>query len=196
MIKRRHRKRIDEWYRRYKDPPLHAVRDGRDHYAGLWISPWYRFPRRQPPPEVFRAMLDALSRMYDDWERAFSEADIPCDLQLRVYDEHMTDSRLVCAGVEKPGMQGRKYFTDCPEQYMFQYGKYPKGEYFDPHDFDWTTYEVRSRLYEKSDGLGEGQMRRLRREGWREETGSENHERCFSRIYDFVWVGRKKNSNR
>jgi len=195
---RRFMKRINLWFELFKDPPLEAIDDLRDHYAGLWIKPWYAMGKTNPPLPVFLGMLDALSRLYDEWDKAYSKGDQAYDLQLWIYDEHMMDSQLVCAGVEKPGDRRTNYFHPCPEQYVFQSRKYLKCGAFDPDDFEWTTYEVRDYLYEKIDDLSEKQMGQLLLSDWYEEAclhGTDQKERAFWRIYDFVWVGRKKSMN-
>ena len=187
-------KRINTWYEQYKTPPVDVIKSNWDHYAGLWINPWYRFPRRNLPLPVFQEMLDKFSMMYDDWDSAFKDAGNPYDLQLWIYDEHMIDSQLLCAGVEKDGEQRNNYFNACPEQYKFQSEKYTKSTYFDPDDFKWMTYEVRSTLYEKSDELTPHRIRKLLKQGWKKDIvfpGTMQEENSFWMIYDFVWVGRK-----
>ncbi|MEA2077946.1 MAG: hypothetical protein U9O95_08010 [Candidatus Marinimicrobia bacterium] len=187
--------RIQFWFDIYKVPPVEAIRDDRDHYAGLWIKPWYKLNKKNPPLPVFQEMLDAFSRMYDEWDKAFKEAGNPYDLQLWIYDEHMIESQLVCAGVENTGDRRTNYFHDCPEQYKFQTEKYKKSASFDPDDFEWTTYEVRDYLYEKTDELSPKYINKLLALDWREEkhcAGTDLEERCFWRIYDYVWIGRKK----
>lgn len=190
-------KKINYWYEQYKQPEVEAIIGKRDHYAGLWIKPWYGIRRKNPPLAVFLGMLDAFSRMYDDWDKAFKNAGIPYDLQLWIYDEHMIESQLVCAGVENFGDKRNNYFHACPEQYTFQTGKYLKCGHFDPNNFDWTTFEVRSYLFEQSDNLSKKQIQRLLQKDWHEELncpGTLQEERCFWRIYDFVWVGRRVDS--
>ena len=197
-MKRAHLKRIQFWYEIFKIPQVEAIKGNRDHYAGLWIKPWYGLKKKNPPLPVFQEMLDTFSLMYDDWDRAFKEAGDPYDLQLWIYDENMMDSQLVCAGVEKSGDHRTNYFHDCPEQYKFQSKKYKKSLHFDPDDFQWTTYEVRDYLYEKIDELSEKCMEKMLTLDWHEETqciGTDQKERCFWRIYDFVWVGRKKQNH-
>ena len=186
--------RIEFWYEIFKIPPVEAIKGNKDHYVGLWIKPWYKLNKKNPPLPVFQEMLDAFSRMVDDWDKAFTDAGDPYDLQLWVYDEHMMDSQLVCAGVDKPGDRRTNYFTDCPEQYKFQSEKYKKSAHFDPDDFEWTTYEVRDYLFEKTDDLSPREIRKLIKAGWHEETAfpnTEKEEQSFWQIYDFVWVGRK-----
>ncbi|MCF7833411.1 MAG: hypothetical protein K9N05_07550 [Candidatus Marinimicrobia bacterium] len=193
-MRKKHLQNINSWFNQYKSPPVGAIKGNRDHYAGLWIRPWYGIKKKNPPLPVFLAMLDALSRMYDEWDKAFKKAGYPYDLQLWVYDEHMIESQLVCAGVEKHGDRRTNYFTDCPEQYKFQSGKYFKYGHFDPDDFEWTAYEVRNYLYEKLDELTEKQIKKLLSNDWHEDIckpGTEEQERYFWRIHDFVWVGRK-----
>lgn len=194
-MKKTYLKRIEAWYDRYVDPPVDAIKNNREHYAGLWIRPWYGLNKKQPPLPVFLGMLDAFSRMYDNWDKAFKNSGHPYDLQLWIYDEHMIESQLVCAGVDNPGDHRNNYFFDCPEQYKFQSGKYTKNGYFDPDDFDWTTYEVRDYLFERIDELSEKRIARMLSQDWHEEIyhpGKDDEERCFWHIYDFVWVGRKK----
>ena len=193
-MKRSHLKRIEFWYEIYKIPPVESIKGNRDYYVGLWIKPWYKLNKKNPPLPVFQEMLDAFSRMVDEWNIAFKKAENPYDLQLWIYDEHMMDSQLVCAGVDKEGDKRTNYFHDCPEQYKFQSKKYKKSAYFDPGDFEWTTYEVRDYLFEKTDDLSPRDIRKLIKADWHEETAfpdTEKEEQSFWRIYDFVWVGRK-----
>ena len=194
-MKRSYLNRIHFWYEIFKIPPVEAIKNNHDYYVGLWIKPWYKLNKKNPPLLVFQEMLDASSRMYDEWDKAFKEAGNPYDLQIWIYDEHMMDSQLVCAGVDKPGDRRTNYFTDCPEQYKFQSGKYKKSTHFDPNDFEWITYEVRDYLYEKTDELSEKYIKMILSLDWHEDThcaDTDQEERCFWRIYDFVWVGRKK----
>jgi hypothetical protein len=195
MLKRPIMRKINFWYDLFKIPPVENIKGNRDHYAGLWIKPWYKLNKKNPPLPVFQEMLDALSRMVDEWDTAFRSAGNPYDLQLWIFDEHMMDSQLVCAGVEKDGDKRTNYFHDCPEQYKFQSEKYKKSAFFDPDDFEWTTYEVRDYLYEKTDELSPKYIKKLLSMDWREAIhakDTEKEERSFWRIYDFVWVGRKK----
>ncbi|MDZ7797333.1 MAG: hypothetical protein U5N56_09970 [Candidatus Marinimicrobia bacterium] len=160
-MKNKQQEQIEKWYADHKDPP-----PGPDRDRNLYLSPPKLLSRRNPSLIVFRKILDAFSRLYDDWEKVFAERGLPCDLQLWVYDEHMTDSRLLCFGMDHSGEKYPDNFLYSPEQYKFQYGKYPKGEYFDPDGFDWTTYEVRSCLFEKSDRLSKRRIRKLLKRGW------------------------------
>lgn len=192
MLKKLHSLNIRNWYEKYRIPPADAISEGRDYYAGVWIDPLYRFPYKNPAPGVCRELLSAFSRMYDDWDKFFAESGRPCDLQLWVYDTHFMDCQLVCAAVDKPGDKRNNYFHPCPEQYLFPVEKYPKHEDFDPEQFQWTAFEVRSYLFEQTDGLSKGRIRKLLKQGWREDNKLLNgNERAFWNIYDFVWVGRK-----
>jgi len=194
ILERPMMRKINFWYELFKHPSLEAISGNRDHYAGLWIKPWYNFKHKNPPLPIFLGMLDALSRMYDEWDKAYQNSGKPYDLQLWIYDEHMMDSQLVCTGVDKVGDKKTNYFDDCPEQYKFQSGKYFKCGHFDPDDFEWTTYEVRDYLYEKTDELSPKYIKKLLSLDWHEEErcqGTDQKERYFWRIYDFVWVGRK-----
>ncbi|MFO7841947.1 MAG: hypothetical protein R6V48_07355 [Fidelibacterota bacterium] len=189
-MKNKHQKQIEKWYAAHNVPP-----PGPDRDTGLYISPPQRLSRRNLSLIVFRKILDAFSRLYDDWDKTFAERGIHCDLQLWVYDEHMSDSRLLCFGMDHPGEKYPDYFTYSPEQYKFQYEKYPKGEYFDPFAFDWTTYEVRRYLRDRTGQLSKRQISRLLKNGWMEKNnlcGEDNRGRAFWKIYDFMWVGRKK----
>lgn len=197
VIERRFMKRINMWYELFKSPSSDAILEFKDHYAGLWIKPWYAVGKKNPPLPVFLGMLHGLTKMYDNWNEIFSKGEQAYDLQLWIYDEHMIDSQLVCAGVEKQGKRRTNYFHPCPEQYSFQSHKYIKCGAFDPLDFEWTTYEVRDYLYEKLDELTKKDVKKLLKRNWHEEIykpGTDEEQRCFWQIYDFVWVGRKSKS--
>lgn len=193
MIRKSLTGKIENWYEKYRIPPADAISEGRDYYAGAWVAPLYRFPYKNPSREICRYLLSVFSRMFDDWDKVFTESGRPYDLQLWVYDTHFIDCQLVCAPVEKPGEKRNNYFYPCPERYLFPTEKYPEYGHFDPEKFDWTVFVVRSYLFEKEDHLSEKRIRKLLKNGWREDTTLlSGKERAFWYIYDFVWVGRKK----
>jgi len=194
MVRKSHSRKIHDWYEQYRNPPADAISEGHDYYAGVWATPFYRFPCRNPSRGISLEILSAFSCMYDDWDTTFAESGQPYDLQLWVYDTHYMDCQLVCAPVEKPGDTRDNYFHPCPEQYLFPIEKYAKYEQFDPEQFNWTAFEVRSYLFEQADGLSERRIRKLLKHGWREDKKLLNgKEHAFWNIYDFVWVGRKRN---
>lgn len=188
------KRRLNMWYDLFKEPPENALSVNPEHYAALWIKPWFS-REKNPPLRTFLGMLDALTRMYDSWDKSFSQRDQAYDLQLWVYDEHMMDSQLLCAAVEKTGDRKTNYFNACPEQYKFPSQKYSKFNAFNPDDFEWTSYEVRDYLFEIDDKLSEKDIRKLLSGDWHEvlySPGTENEQKAFWHIYDFVWAGRKK----
>lgn len=197
MIRKSLNGKIKNWYEKYRIPAADAISEGRDYYAGAWIAPLYRFPHKNPPRDVCRELLSAFSIMYDDWNKFFAESGRPYDLQLWIYDTHFMDCQLVCAPVDKAGDKRDNYFHPCPEQYLFPVEKYPKYGDFDPQNFEWTVFEVRSYLFEQADHLSERRIRKLLKNGWREDNKLLNgNERALWNIYDFVWVGRKMRERR
>jgi hypothetical protein len=52
-MRKKHLERIEAWFDEYKEPPVKAIKGNRDHYAGLWIKPWYGLKKKNPPLPVF-----------------------------------------------------------------------------------------------------------------------------------------------
>jgi hypothetical protein len=180
------------WYEKYRIPPADAISEGHDYYITVRNAKVHRFPYRNPSADMCREILSILSRMYDDWDKTFSEIGRPYDLQLWIFDTHFVDCQLVCTPVDKPGDKRDNYFYPCPEQYLFPVEKYPQYGNFDPEQFEWTVFEVRSYLFEQADHLSERRIRKLLKNGWRQDNALlQGRERAFWHIYDFVWVGRK-----
>ncbi|MEM6328532.1 MAG: hypothetical protein AAF791_15560 [Bacteroidota bacterium] len=97
----RRARHVEEWRQRHLALDEHALaRDGRD-YVKLWIDPWFRLVRREPPAWLRRRMVTALVDVHRAWhERLLArerETGEPFDCMLWLLRPFVIDSQVVCA---------------------------------------------------------------------------------------------------
>ncbi len=187
-------KKIDNWFENNKQPDIKVIETWRDEYVKVWIDPWYRLEKRNPPLWYFRKILDKLAQMYSLWEHEFKQSTVPYDLQLWIYEKNYILSELVCARTENEGEIRDNFFIPCSEERSFPNSKF-QSQSFNPDNFEWTLKCDTINYFEKSDELTEIQIQKLLDDGFQEgmvAEGTEDEQRYFFKPNDYVWVGRKK----
>ena len=101
-------KKIENWYLTNLTPNTDRLSSWNDEYAKIWIDPWYRLVKRNPPLWYFRLILDKLTNLYDLWNTEFSNGDYPYDLQLWLFENNYIESELVSARVENKNEKRKK----------------------------------------------------------------------------------------
>lgn len=186
--------KINSWYHQVKTPDLSLLDEYRDEYVKIWIDPWYRLKKRNPPIWYFKLILDKFQSIFDDWEKAYKEYSKPYDLQIWLFDNSYISSEVVCAPVDKEGELRDNYFYDCDQSIEFPEWKY-QSTHFDPSKFSWLRRAHKWQQYEKLDELTNEEIQELISEGYEKEIvfkGEKNENVCYSKVVDYVWVGRLK----
>lgn len=187
-------KKIDTWFENNRQPDIKIIETWRDEYVKVWIDPWYRLEKRNPPLWYFREILDKLAQMYTLWERDFRKSTVSYDLQLWVYEKNYILSELVCTRTENEGEIRDNFFIPCSERKDFPVSKF-KSKSFNPNLFEWTLRCDTINYFEKADELTGIQIQELLQNGFQEgmvAEGTEDEQRHFFKPSDYVWVGRKK----
>jgi len=190
-------KKIDSWFENYKKPNIDRIESWQDEYIKLWIDPWYRLEKRNPPLWYFRKILDKFSLMHTIWESEFKKSPIPFDLQIWIFERNYILSELVCARVENEGEIRDNFFEECTDSRDFPTEKF-KGVDFNPNLFSWTLRYDTICYQEDSDELSENGIADLLKNDFKEgkvAKGTEDEQRVFWKPYDYVWVGRKNKKN-
>ena len=77
-------KKIENWFVTNSTPNIYIyiyrLSSWNEEYAKIYINPWYRLVKRNPPLWYFRLILDKLTNLYDLWNTEFSNGDYPYDL--------------------------------------------------------------------------------------------------------------------
>jgi len=182
-------KKIDAWYEKNKVPNITVIESYQHEYTKVWIDPWFRLTKRNPPVWYFRLILDSFERLYTNWEFELDKTEFSYDLQLWIFEKNYVQSELVCIRTENKGDTIKDFFTDCPELREFPIAKF-KTEHFKPELFDWTLKYDTLNYYKSMDELTEKDIDKLLKNGYQriEESG----EQRFWKPCDYVWIGRKK----
>ena len=187
-------KKIENWYLTNSTPNIDRLSSWNDEYAKIWIDPWYRLVKRNPPLWYFRLILDKLTNLYDLWNKEFSNGDYPYDLQLWIFENNYIESELVSARVENKNEKRNNFFIKCETERTFPLDKF-NSKTFKFSDFDWSLNYATRDYYEKSDDLSESGIKNLIKSEFNQEVickDTDNEERHFWKPYDYVWIGRKK----
>jgi len=187
-------KKIDSWFGHYKMPNIELIEFWQDEYVKIWIDPWYRLVKRNPPLWYFKKILDKISLMHSIWESEFKKTPVPSDSQIWIFEKNFIRSELVCARVEKEGDIRDNFFERCKDVRDIPTEKF-KGVNFDPNLFDWTLYYDAIHYFENYDDLSDTEIADLLKDGYKEEKvaeGTVDEQRKFWKPCGYVWVGRKK----
>ncbi len=188
-------KKIENWYLAYSTPNVESLNSWNDEYVKIWIDPWCRLEKRNPPLWYFRLILDKLSTLYDLWNSEFSNGDYPYDLQLWLFENNYIESELVSVRVDYENEKRNNFFLPCESERSFPVDKF-KSKNFDFSDFDWSLNYATRNYFEKSGNLSESDVNDLIKRKFNQEIiykDTENEDRHFWKPYDYVWIGRKKN---
>lgn len=191
---RRQIKKIDFWYNSNFKPNVIRLESCKDEYAKIWIDPWYRLSKRNPPLWYFRIILDRIGEMHNNWKYEFLRGNIPFDLQLWIFEKNYIESELVCARVDDWGLMHMTYFQECNEERQFPISIFSKSN-FNYERFVWELAFATRNYYDKSDFLTEKDIEQLLNSGYTQEIIFENtadEQRRFWKKYDYVWIGREK----
>ncbi|MBP1905193.1 hypothetical protein J2Z32_001821 [Paenibacillus turicensis] len=94
---RRRIKQIDQWKQRFIDLDMEEMfRSNRD-YVKLWIDPFFRLTRRNPPIWYSRLLLEAMIEVYQSWYQQMKRLDEPFYLKIWLYHPNFINSQIVVA---------------------------------------------------------------------------------------------------
>lgn len=71
-------------------------RNNRD-YVKLWIDPFYRLTRLNPPMWYSRLILEAMIEVYHSWSQQMKRLNEPFYLKIWLYNPHFINSQIVVA---------------------------------------------------------------------------------------------------
>ncbi|WP_340021254.1 hypothetical protein MHI24_19885 [Paenibacillus sp. FSL K6-1096] len=90
-------KQIDQWKKWFMHLDLEELQTTQRDYVKLWIDPFYRLNRRNPPVWYSRLLLEAMIEVYHSWSRQMAGLNEPFYLRIWFYHPNFIQSQIVVA---------------------------------------------------------------------------------------------------
>jgi hypothetical protein len=184
-------RQLDALGRRYAVPGEAALAHGGYDYVRLWLDPWSRLVRRNPPAGMRRRMLAALLDLHRSWEAHLAARGEPFYLAVWLFHPRFHESQLVAAVGERIGYYETSFPPD-PGAPPRPPALYDDAAY-DLGALAWTPgldadYVLQSDLdaYPERRAAFERQRHRIA-----DEATTAGGERVYALRAGTVWVGRR-----
>ncbi|WP_420124856.1 hypothetical protein [Longimicrobium sp.] len=144
------RKKVRGWKRRirqlerfrlaHRELDVEALRLDQRHYVKIWLDPWSRLVRRNPPHWFRRRIVAAFIDIHDAWRERLEAAGEPYYLEIWLFHPDFHDSQVVAAVGDAIGYYRTMFdpAEDAPAQ--------PPAEYrdaaYDLDDLHWRVGQV------------------------------------------------------
>ncbi|MCP1357227.1 hypothetical protein [Aneurinibacillus migulanus] len=90
-------KQIEQWKLRSIELDVEQLLQNQREYVKLWIDPWYRLVKRNPPLWYSRLLLAAMIEVYHSWHEKLSQFDESFYLKMWLYYPNFINSQIVVA---------------------------------------------------------------------------------------------------
>lgn len=94
---KRHKRKIERWKQNAMNLDMDYLRNYQRQYEKLWIHPFYKLERRNPPNWYKSLLLDAMIEVYLEWHQKMKKEEEDFYLKLWLYDPHFINSQIVVA---------------------------------------------------------------------------------------------------
>ncbi len=100
---------IEKWFEANVLPDLDHFEKQNNDYVKIWIDPFYRLNKTNPPLWYFRLITQKMALIFENWESEFQKQGADYDLQLWIFEKEYIRSEVVCAKANR-----RDYFDKSP----------------------------------------------------------------------------------
>ncbi|CAN5257364.1 hypothetical protein BH09BAC1_BH09BAC1_05300 [soil metagenome] len=152
MVNLTNKKKVRGWNRRMKAlrkwskanalPSVNVLNSRGHDYVKLWIDPWYRLVRRNPPHWFFNLMLDELDVIYRHWDTFMQSNGEPYDLQIWITYPDLMGSQVVVDIMAKIGEERNNYFEKLPNQIIFPAQSYTGRQHFNSNNYTGSWRKI------------------------------------------------------
>jgi len=127
-------KQIEQWKQRYIDLDIEQLCLHNRDYVKLWIDPFYRLTKRNPPMWYSRLLLEAMLEVCQSWSQQMRKLNEPFYLKIWLYNPNFIHSQIVVA------------FRECLNYYDNTFDKSNDNKAFPSHlygkipglqEFEW-----------------------------------------------------------
>ncbi|HEX2945600.1 MAG TPA: hypothetical protein VHT96_06570 [Clostridia bacterium] len=181
-------KKIDKWKNANMKFNTYAIKTGhnRDHLK-IWIDPWYRLVKRNPPLWYSRIILDNMIEIYMNWYEALSKLEGPFNLKIWLFEPDFIRSQVVWDFGSIYGFYDNT-FEKSNEIRDFPFDKY-KTQRYDLKTFTWKLYVDYNCKFKKLDELSDEDIDLLVKKGYLSEIVKSTDDIVYKKRTNCVWVG-------
>ncbi|MDR4315939.1 hypothetical protein FOC77_06920 [Niallia circulans] len=147
---KRHKRKIERWKQNAMNLDMDYLRNYQRQYEKLWINPFYKLERRNPPNWYKSLLLDAMIEVYLEWHQKMKKEDEDFYLKLWLYDPHFINSQIVVAyrncldfydetfkrRQENKGFPFDKFHSLRDKLEQFEWDLHIESDYYDENDLN------------------------------------------------------------
>jgi hypothetical protein len=179
-------RKLDKW--KLRNLNLELNRYDYD-YVKIWLDPWYRLEKCNPPIWFRRLIIAALLEIYGNWHKQLLKRGGKFYLKIWLFDPHFIDSQVVAAVGERIHYY-EELFVKNTESRKFPYQKYFHGSY-NLHDYNWDLHVDEDVSFERADELEADEIASLQRVATRTEKLPDG-ETIYAVKRGDLWLGTHK----
>lgn len=147
---KRHKRKIERWKQNAINLDMDYLRNYQRQYEKLWIHPFYKLERRNPPNWYQSLLLDAMIEVYLEWHQKMKKEEEDFYLKLWLYDPHFINSQIVVAyrncldfydetfkrRQENKGFPFDKFHSLRDKLEQFEWNLHIESDYYDENDLN------------------------------------------------------------
>lgn len=158
-------RKLEQW----KQANLRLTVDPVYHYdyVKIWLDPWFRLQKRNPPVWFRRLIVAALIEIYDSWRKQLVSLNEPFYLKIWLFEPHFVRSQVVAATGERIEYYENLFVADT-EYKKFPFEKYAHSSY-DLSAFVWELRAEEDFYFERADEFAVDEFERLKEKAFRIE---------------------------
>jgi hypothetical protein len=157
-------KKLEQWKQKHLNLTLN--RYGYE-YVKIWLDPWYRLQKRNPPVWFRRLIVAALIEIYNSRHEQLVSLNEPFYLKIWLFEPHFIQSQVVGATGERIEYYEKLLVPDT-ESRKFPFEKYARSSY-DLAAFDWQARVDEDIYFEQADEFTPEDFERLKKKAFRVE---------------------------
>ena len=190
---KRQTKRVTTWKESHLTLDMDYLLQSNSAYVKIWIDPWYRLTRRNPPLWLARKMYEGLCEIYISWKKQLDELNEPYYLKIWLFDPWFINSQVVAAIRDDINFYSNT-FNPPQKVKVFPEDRFSSIVY--TGEFNWSQYLDEDFYFEKFDDLSEIDIRELIKKAHIIEQasfeGGKVTDTCYRINKGDVWVGSMK----
>lgn len=121
---KRHKKKIQRWRQNVIDLDMDYIREHQRDYVKLWIHPFYKLVRTNPPNWYNRLLLNEMIDVYLSWYEKIEKESDDFYLKIWLYEPDFISSQIVVS------------YKDCINTYNDTFDKSTNTKSFPDHKFE------------------------------------------------------------
>ena len=185
-------KRLENLKNAYLNINLEELNEHKRFYVKIWIDPWDRLVKRNPPFWFRREILKALIEIYLSWDKSLSQLNMVYYLKIWMFDQRFYNSQVVAASGDSINYYDNLFHPteaniDFPQDKYFL-----DGNILDT--FAWDSFLDEDFFFEKLEELPEYFINRIRKMPHKEELVEieGGKDTCFIIKKGYLWLGTLK----